>query len=203
MRLVDVYSHLNGLEWLQVNRATLWDEIREEIEAVDADLHRSKRSKEKGRRGQLLISPPSINAALKARFEARGWEGRRTSFFVTDDYELTLSVIGRSLEEQRRLIEEAGRRPLPSYNETDFVKDGVGVEVQFGKYSFIAYDLFVKHMAFFVNGEIALGVEILPMKEMQDQMSSGPGYYEKTLYDLARQGRGVPAVPLLIIGIAP
>ena len=41
------------------------------------------------------------------------------------------------------------------------------------------------------------------MKEMQREMSSGPGYYESTLYDIARQGRGVPAVPLVIVGVIP
>jgi hypothetical protein len=41
------------------------------------------------------------------------------------------------------------------------------------------------------------------MKAMQEQMSSGPGYYEGALYDVARQGRGVPAVPLVLVGVAP
>jgi hypothetical protein len=106
-------------------------------------------------------------------------------------------------KEQKQHIEAAGRRPVFSYNQTDFVKDRVAVEVQFGKYSFIAYDLFVKHLAFYVQDQIDLGIEILPMKCMQEQMSSGPGYYEGTLYDVARQGRGVPAVPLVIVGVEP
>jgi len=76
------------------------------------------------------------------------------------------------------------------------------VEIQLGKYSFIAYDLFVKHLAFYVRDAIDLGIEVLPMKSMQEQMSSGPGYYEGALYDVARQGRGVPAVLLILIGIA-
>ena len=107
------------------------------------------------------------------------------------------------LEDQKKEIEAAGHSPIFSYNQTDFVKDRIAVEVQLGKYSFVAYDLFVKHMAFFVNDVIDLGVEILPMKELQAQMSSGPGYYEGELYNLIRQGRGIPAVPLIIIGIAP
>lgn len=77
----------------------------------------------------------------------------------------------------------------------------MAVEVQLGKYSFISYDLFVKHMAFYVGDKIDLGVEILPTKAMQTQMSSGPGYYEHALYQIARQGRGVPAVPLVLVGI--
>jgi hypothetical protein len=41
------------------------------------------------------------------------------------------------------------------------------------------------------------------MKLLQAQMSSGVAYYEGELYNVVRQGRGVPAVPLVIIGIAP
>jgi hypothetical protein len=41
------------------------------------------------------------------------------------------------------------------------------------------------------------------MKSLQAQMSSGPGYYEGELYNLIRQGRGIPAVPLILLGVAP
>ena len=50
---------------------------------------------------------------------------------------------------------------------------------------------------------IDVGVEILPMKELQQQMSSDVGYYEGQLYNLIREGRGVPAVPLILIGVTP
>ncbi len=58
-------------------------------------------------------------------------------------------------------------------------------------------------MAFFVGNMIDVGVEILPMKELQTEMSSGPSYYEGELYNLIREGRGIPAVPLVLVGIAP
>ena len=106
-------------------------------------------------------------------------------------------------DQQKLVIEEAQKVPIKSYNQTDFQKSRVAIEVQFGKYSFIAYDLFVKHLAFYVGDRIDVGIEILPMKTMQAEMSSGPGYYEGALYDLARQGRGVPSVPLVLIGIEP
>jgi len=91
----------------------------------------------------------------------------------------------------------------PSYNQTDFVKDKVAIEVQFGKYSFVAYDLFVKHMLFYSGGVINLGIEILPTKNMQTQMSSGVAYFEGEVYNVMRQGRNNPPVPLLILGIEP
>lgn len=86
---------------------------------------------------------------------------------------------------------------------TDFVKDKVAVEVQFGKYAFVAFELFVKHMLFYSGGVINLGIEVLPMKSMQAQMSSGVAYYEGEVYNVMRQGRSSPPVPLLIIGIEP
>ncbi|MFN3883766.1 MAG: BglII/BstYI family type II restriction endonuclease [Rhodocyclaceae bacterium] len=65
----------------------------------------------------------------------------------------------------------------------------------------VASDLFVKHLAFYVGDQIDVGIEILPMKAMQAQMSSGVAYYEGELYNVVRQGRGVPAVPLVIVGV--
>ena len=56
-------------------------------------------------------------------------------------------------------------------------------------------------MAFYIGKIIDVGVEVLPMKELQAQMSSGVGYYEGELYNLIREGRGVPAVPLVLIGV--
>lgn len=103
----------------------------------------------------------------------------------------------------KRAIFSAGQEPIYSYNQTDYVKQRVAVEVQFGKYAFVAFDIFVKHMAFFIGDKIDVGVEILPMKELQAEMSSGPGYYEGELYNLIRQGRSTPAVPLVLLGVAP
>ena len=41
------------------------------------------------------------------------------------------------------------------------------------------------------------------MKSLQVEMSSGVPYYEGEFYNVIRQGRGVPAVPLVMIGIEP
>ena len=93
-------------------------------------------------------------------------------------------------------IEAAGEKPIYSYNQTDFVKDRVAVEVQFGKYAFVAYDLFVKHLAFYVGDHIDVGIEILPTKSLQSQMSSGVAYYEGEFYNVVRQGRASQPSPL-------
>jgi len=51
---------------------------------------------------------------------------------------------------------------------------------------------FRKAHGIFIRDVIDVGIEILPMKELQEEMSSGVGYYEGELYNLIREGRGVP-----------
>ena len=203
MRVVERYSHLNGEEYLLVHRPKLWREVLDVIESVDANACKDKVSQEKSRRGRMLYSPISMNKAIATGFEACGWQERRQPFFVTSDAKILKQIYGLDSDAQRDAIVEAGLEPIRSYNQTDFVKDRVAVEVQFGKYAFVAHDLFVKHMAFFVTDMIDVGIEVLPMKELEAHMSSGVPYFERDLLNIIRQGRGVPAVPLVLLGVAP
>lgn len=203
MRIVETYSHLNGLEYLLVHKKKIWKEICQVIESVDGEACKTKVSKEQRMKGRMLYSPKAMNTALKKGFEAIKWEERRVSYWVTRNAKLIRQTLQLPPAEQKRQIEEAGEKAISSYNQTDFVKERVAVEVQFGKYSFVAFDLFVKHLAFYIGDVIDVGIEVLPMKELQAHMSSGPSYYEGELYNLIREGRGVPGVPLVLIGVAP
>lgn len=202
MRIVETYSHLNGLEYLLVHKPELWEEIKSVIITLDSEKCKTKISEEKTMKGRLLYSPIEMNIAFKELLRKREWCESRVSYWVTKSERLIRKTLTLSPEEQKNEIVEAGETPIFSYNQTDFVKERIAVEVQFGKYSFVAYDLFVKHLAFYIGDKIDVGIEILPMKELQSQMSSGVAYYEGELYNVVRQGRGVPAVPLVIVGIA-
>jgi len=201
MKIAETYSHLNGLEFLLVHRSALWNEIIHVIRLINAESCRTKVSKERRTAGKLLYSPIQFNNCFRNLLRQKGWQESRVSYWVTRSERLIRKTLTLNSEDQKREIEEAGEIPIFSYNQTDFVKDRVAVEVQFGKYSFVAYDLFVKHLAFYVGDQIDVGIEILPMKSLQTQMSSGIAYYEGELYNVVRQGRGVPAVPLVIVGI--
>jgi hypothetical protein len=201
MRLSKVYSHLNGLEYLQIHAPHLLTEIQAVIEAVDASKCKLKVSREKPKLGRILYCPQAINAMFARGLWQRNWRESRVAYWVTEDEALTRRTMPLRARAQKREIEAAGQKPIKSYNQTDFVKERVAVEIQFGKYSFVAYDMFVKHLAFYVNGQIDVGVEIVAMKALQKEMASGPGYYEGELYNVIRHGRGVPAVPLVLIGI--
>jgi len=203
MKISEVYSHLNGLEFLLVHKKHLWEEIQNVIDVINANDCKTKVSREKTRKGKILYSPVEMNKKFKDLLKEKGWQESRVSYWVTKSEKLIRKTLTMPPEEQKREIIAAGEEPIFSYNQTDFVKERVAVEVQFGKYSFVAYDLFVKHLAFYIGDYIDVGVEILPMKKLQNQMSSGVAYYEGEIYNVVRQGRGVPAVPLVLIGIEP
>lgn len=203
MKIAAMHSHQNGWEFIKVHKPALWTEIESIVRGVDATKCKVKVSKEKRTKGNVFYSPIEMNKRMTSEFAARKWKEQRTSYWVTEDAKLIERTMKLPAGEQKKQIEEAGKRPIFSYNQTDFVKDRIAVEVQFGKYSFVAYDLFVKHMAFYIGNVIDVGVEILAMKALQEEMASGVGYYEAELYNLIREGRGVPAVPLVLIGVTP
>ena len=203
MKIVEKYSHLNGFEFLLVHKPKLWKEIETVIQNVDAERCKTKISKEKTMKGALLYSPIEMNEAFKKELTKYQWEESRVNYWVTKNEKLIRKTLTMPPDIQKKEIESQGETAIRSYNQTDFVKNRVAIEVQFGKYAFVAYDLFVKHLAFYVSDHIDVGIEILPMKTLQSQMSSGPSYYEGELYNVVRQGRGVPAVPLVIIGVEP
>ncbi len=203
MQIKAVYSHLNGEEFLLVHRKGLWDEIRQVIGQVDAEVCKTKRSRERNMEGRLLYSPVDMNNAFKRGLQGKGWTEKRNTFWVAPNEKLLRSIYDLPADTQREQIKEAGHEPIMSYNQTDFLKERVAIEVQFGKYAFVAHDLFVKHLSFYVSDIIDVGIEILPMKELEKEMSSGVPYYERDLMNVVRQGRGVPAVPLVLVGVAP
>lgn len=154
MNIAETYSHLNGLEFLLVHKPLLWEKIRSVIADADAANCRTKVSKEKIKKGRLLYSPIDINAIFMRLLRARDWDESRVAYWVTRSEKLIRQTLSLSPNEQKLEIEAAGEIPIFSYNPTDFVKDRVAVEVQFGKYAFVAYDLFVKHLAFYVRDQI-------------------------------------------------
>lgn len=154
--------------------------------------------------GKMLYSPIELNKIFNSKFNKLGWHESRYQYYITTEQKLLPELITLPYEKQKEfLISNGVIEPISSYKQTDFVKDQIAVEVQFGKYAFVAFDLFVKHLLFYSGGVINLGVEILPTKKMQLQMSSGVAYYEGEVYNVLRHGRNNPPVPLLILGIEP
>ncbi len=176
MRVVYEYSHLGGAEILKVRYPECEREIYEVITEVKAA--RTKVSREKTQRGRLLFSPKDMNRQFREAFAARGYRELRDTYTIT--------------------IPGSDVRIRGAYKQIDFVKERVLVEVQFGKYAFMFYDM-AKFQYFFNENKADVGVEIVPCHALKKQMSSGVSYGEQLVYDIERLKRHFPAVPVKVI----
>lgn len=177
MHKIFEYSHLGGSEILQVRFPEINREIDEVIASI-TEVQKLKASKEKTKIGKMLYSPKDLNKRFFRALDDRGY------IELLDRY--TIAVPGHPYEVKG------------AYKQVDFAKKSVLVEVQFGKYPFMFYDLF-KFQYFFNEMKADVGVEIVPTHRMHKQMSSGTSYGEQLLYDIGRLRRHFPAVPVKII----
>ncbi len=183
------YSFNQGKELLEEQYASYFDDIKSIIKRVNAAQCKNKRSDEKTMRGKVLYSPIALNQEFKHYFTPKGWKNHK----VECDYANEHYVDGY----QPKSI---GKKP---YRDMDFVKDQVGVEVQFGKYAFMVYNVCAKMTIFSKLAGIKVGVEIVPVKDLADEMSSGVSYFEQFVWDLKNRGVSNIDLPVLILGLAP
>ncbi len=177
MKKVYEYSHLGGSEILKVH----YPEIEQEIDAVISgikSIEKTKVSKEKTMSGRLLYSPKELNKQFKQRFLTLGYTDLRDTYTISIPHYPT-EIRG-------------------AFKQIDFVKSRVLVEVQFGKYAFMFYDM-AKFQYFFNENKADVGVEIVPCHSMHKQMSTGVSYGEQLVYDIERLKRHFPAVPVKVI----
>jgi len=177
MKVVYEYSLKNGKAVIIRDYGELYAEILEVISSVDCSSHKTKVSEEKTMPGTILYSPRTLNVAFREEFEARGWQ-----------YNVRIKA------------------NLPAYNYSgframDYVKDKLGVEVQFGKYSFMVYNVAAKMTIFCNEGKIDAGVEIVPVKSFAKEMSTGVSYFEQFAWDLEHRGVADIDIPVLVLGI--
>ena len=85
----------------------------------------------------------------------------------------------------------------------DFLKKGkkLGIEVQFGKYAFMVYNVCAKMTIFRNLNKIDTGIEIVPVKHLADNMSTGVSYFEQFAWDLTQRGISNIDIPVYIIGV--
>lgn len=203
MKLANLYSHLNGYEYMLVHRKEQWEQICSAISSINANDF-TKISKAKKTKGRKFYDQKGINKQFETIFSTYNWKSVRRPYYVTNDIPTTkiIANIG-DMKEQKRVIESKGHLALKTYNQVDFVKDRIAIEIQFGKYFSVAYDLHVKHTFFFLRNDIDVGIEIIPTKNWSRYMDSGVPWFENEVANVIREGRSNPTVPIVMIGIEP
>jgi len=181
------YSFKKGKKIISARWADLLAEIEEVICSVDSERHKTKASREKTMPGHMLYSPIALNRTIAAAFEARGWRKQK----VECDYPRNFYRDGYDAKNLRS----------GAFREMDFLKRRLGIEVQFGKYAFMVYNVCAKMTIFNRLGFIDAGVEIVPVKSFADEMSTGVSYFEQFVWDLEHRGESNIDIPVLIYGI--
>jgi Restriction endonuclease BglII len=172
-----LYSFNQGEKFITQNYSHLLSEITLIVNTIDVTSHKSKVSKEKTKSGRMLYNPKSLNSAFKKEFSQKDWKRVRvlceySSEHYTNEYKL-------------KVVKQ------PAYREMDFVKERIGVEVQFGKYAFMVYNVCAKMTIFSNLGQINCGVEIVPVKVLPAKclpafriLSSSFGIWSNGVYQI-------------------
>lgn len=187
MNIVARYSFNNGLQEIERRYPKLLSEITDIVDSIDAENCRVKQSNEKSRKYKVLYDPKALNRAFKSKFKELDWKPKKvkcqySSEYYIEDYKPSNKV----------------KQP---YREMDFVKEKLGVEIQFGKYAFMVYNVCAKMTIFKNLGYIDYGIEIVPVRELAQSMSTGVAYFEQFVWDLENRGVSNIDTPVLVIGI--
>ena len=183
MKIINTYSFKGGEDFLKTKHPKELREIQDAIKALDATLCLTKESKEKTKKGQVLFSPVDMNDYLKTVLHGKGWtekakDGKKKKF-----------------AEPRHAFGK-GR-----FREMDGIRNKVGLEIQFGKYAFMGYDIFSKMIIFKNLKYIECRVEIVPSSELVKQMSTGVSSFEQLLVDLEHRGESNIDIAVFVLSI--
>ncbi|MDY6784208.1 MAG: BglII/BstYI family type II restriction endonuclease [Cyanobacteriota bacterium] len=190
MIISGLYSFKNGKEVIERNFLSEFLEIKEIVALLDSQQCKTKISKEKTMSGRILYSPADLNKAFKALFKSKMWYAKR----IKCKYETSQYYINKEISFSISTNKN-------QFREIDFVKNRVGVEVQFGKYAFMVYDVCAKMPIFHNLNLIDVGIEIVPLKEFADEMSTGVSYFEQIVWDLETRRVADIDIPVMVLGL--
>jgi len=189
MKIAGEYSFNNGKSIVEENYSNLLDEVKQVISAVNAEDHLTKKSKEKTMLGRMLYNPRSLNGVFKYKFADLDWHRVRIKCVYPKQFYTNNQIVTHDTK--------------GAFREMDFVKDRLGIEIQFGKCSFMVYNVAAKMTIFHNLGYIDAGIEVVPLKLFADNMSTGVSFFEQFVWDLEHRGIADIDIPVLVLGIIP
>jgi hypothetical protein len=181
MRVVKFYSHKGGRAFISRRHRTELRQVISAIEATDAVWCLRKITKEKTK-PPLLFHPESMNFCIKKVLHPFGWTAPAPKS-------------KKGFKEPRITF------PHGAFREMDGIKNKVGLEIQFGKYAFMGYDIFSKMVIFAKRRLIECGIEVVAMPEVVKEMSTGVSSFNQIVLDMGERGVADIDIPTLIVGI--
>jgi Restriction endonuclease BglII len=197
MKIRACYSHYGGLEYILIRAPGLWKEIGDVVDQVDArSCEAAGRQTWSANRGELAQSLAKVVAEA---FHRSGWKSSSGSPSFRRDF--PSSPNGQDFQGEVMVQDaESGDAGLDEYRVT---KGRIAVEIRVGEGLGTKMDFRSKHLALYENDEIDVGVGIMPTRALQSEMNSVSVCYEDELERLVKFERRSPAVPLVLVGVAP
>lgn len=190
MYIVEVYSFNNSKDAIVRQHRQQLDEILQVIQAVDAEQCKANVTKKVPNRERYSAS--AMNNAFREQFLARSWQSHRVAVEYSKNYYVP-GYIPRTEHSEKQQV----------YREMDFVKNKLGIEMQFDKGSFgdIIYDVCEKMTIFANDGVIDCGIEIVPVESFVEAMTARITCFEEFVWNLQHRGMADIDIPVLILGI--
>ena len=183
MIVAGIYSFKGGKEIFESKFRSDLIEIEQVIAAADSESGRSKT-----KTGKAQYKPKYLSKAFGQEFLDRGWQKHEVTCQYSPEHYIS------------------SYKPTPDSKsvsrEMEFVKNRIGIEVQFGKYRHAVYDLCAKMTIFHKLNVIDAGIEIIPVENFARQMPAGMVCFEQFVWDLEHRGVADIDIPVLILGIA-
>lgn len=175
MNIVDVFNHRNGLDILESPkfRATFHEFLDVLRGLPPYRAHNVKKTS-----SEHVIAPGAMN------------------HWLTNELS-----IKRDWDWHPLIIDTEPDDPQPSKLRSDFRKDHIEVEVQFGNVARYAYDVY-KMAISMALGHADVGIVVVCTKRFAGITGGNIAYYERAVRELARS-RLTLIVPLVVVGIEP
>jgi len=204
MRITDAYLHNGSIDEVIEEYEDEISDLFGVIEGINAEKIFVKDSNESRYSDIFLASPVTMNHMILI-------EGLYKHNWAVDhanargkEYIEKIGLVPKSVSDSICAVDIApgerwGKRSVDGY------KNGVAVEIQFGKYAFMMYDVLAKFGHFTQQQRMDLGIELVPSNKLYQNMSSGPGYFEQLTAELEHLPDGYvnedSQVPALILGV--
>lgn len=182
MEAKEFYSHKGGWEYIEKTHPQELEEIISAVQQINASEVLTKKSDEKTKPA-LLFSPIEMNDKMKCYLCRFGWT--------------QLAPNSKKGFQEPRISLSGGR----DFREMDGIKNKVGLEIQFGKYAFMGYDIFSKMPIFAKRGLIECGIEVVATHNLIPHMSTGVSSFAQIVMDMKARGPADIDIPTLVIGI--
>lgn len=139
-----------------------------------------KDSSEKTKKGKKVLSPIIMNRHFENALMPLGFKKLTSENYYPETFADAKRLRDLSHEDRESFLAREAIPHTKGFIEGDFFRDGILLEVQFGKYPFVDWDV-DKSIEFFKRRRIRAGCVLVPMRSTQSLMSTGPANWQTAM----------------------